>query len=207
VTGVSPSNGLAKVPINAQIVVSFNEPVNGESLAGVTLAANGSAVGLSYVLSSGSQFLTITPVAALLPSTTYTLTVAGVSDLSGNTMTTPVTSTFATSGTVDLTVPALTSIIPNKGATGVLTTTTIMLQFSKYMNPLSINTLTFTATNGATPVAGTISVSQDGTIATFAPNTPLATSTTYTVQLSTGITDLEGQSLAAYTSTFTTGSQ
>jgi hypothetical protein len=37
----------AKVPINAQIVVAFNEPVNGESLGGVTLSANGSAVGLS----------------------------------------------------------------------------------------------------------------------------------------------------------------
>jgi hypothetical protein len=75
------------------------------------------------------------------------------------------------------------------------------------MNPLSINTLTVTVTNGSTGVGGTISVSQDGTIATFAPNAPLATSTTYTIQLSTGIMDLEDQFLAASTSTFTTGSQ
>ena len=146
-------------------------------------------------------------MAGLLPNTTYTLTVAGVTDVSGNAMTAPATSTFTSSGTVDFSVPAITSIIPSKGATGVLTTSTIVLQFSKYMNPLSINTLTFTATNGATLVPGTISVSQDGTTAIFTPNFSLAPSTTYTVQLSTGITDLEGQSLAAYTSTFTTGTQ
>ena len=40
VTGVSPANNLTQVPINAQIVVAFNEPVNSESLKQVTLTAN-----------------------------------------------------------------------------------------------------------------------------------------------------------------------
>src|SRR5207302_5116470 len=31
VTGVSPVNGLTQVPLNAQVVIQFNEPVNGQS--------------------------------------------------------------------------------------------------------------------------------------------------------------------------------
>ena len=60
VTGISPANGLTKVPLNAQLVVSFNEPVNAESLGGITLSTNGNTDAVSNILSGGSQLLTIT---------------------------------------------------------------------------------------------------------------------------------------------------
>ncbi len=208
VTGVSPSSGLTKVPINAQIVVAFNEPVNGESLAGVTLSANGSTVGLSDVLSAGNQLLTITPVAGLLPNTTYTLTVNGVADLSGNAMTTANTSTFTTSGGPDLTQATVTSITPINTATGVPTTTNVQIQFSKLMNVLSLTSQTVKlSTNGTTVIPAILTFNQNGTSMTIAPSSALSPSTTYSVQLTTSILDLEGGALTSFQASFTTGTQ
>ena len=189
-------------------MVSFNEPVNAESLGGITHSANGSTVTLSDSLSSGSQLLTITPAAGLLPNTTYTLTINGVADQSGNAMTTATTSTFTTSGTVDLTAPVVTAISPAKASTGVPLNTSITVQFNKYMDALSINTSTFTiTTNGNVSIAGILTTSADGASATLVPSSPLMSSTAYTIQISTGVQDIEGQSLAAFSSTFTTGTQ
>ena len=53
-------------------------------------------------------------------------------------------------------------------------------------------------------VAGSVTLS--GTTATFTPSAPLAYSTTYTATLTTGVTDLANNALAAaYTWSFTTG--
>ena len=148
------------------------------------------------------------PVAGLSASTAYNLTVAGVTDLSGNAMAASFTSTFTTSAQADLTSPSVVTTSPLKAATGVPTTPVITVRFSKYMNPLSINALTFSCTPFAgTAVSGTITVSQDGTMATFTPTAALAKTTVYTIQLTTGIMDLEGQALTSFTSTFTTATQ
>ncbi len=204
--GVSPQNGVAQVPINALATVQFNEPVDSESLGQVALSVNGMTVPASSSLTNGNQTLTLVPLAALAANTQYTLTVTGVIDLAGNSMAQPFTSSFTT-GFVDFSQPVVTNVIPGNNTTGVLTTTTIQLQFSKLMNALTIGNATFTVRNGTTPIAGTISVSSDGTIATFTPSTALLISTIYTVSASSSILDLEGQALSNFQSTFTTGTQ
>jgi hypothetical protein len=50
-------------------------------------------------------------------------------------------------------------------------------------------------------------VSSDGLTATFTPTSSLAGSTTYEIQATSVITDLEGQPITAFQSTFTTGTQ
>jgi len=208
VTGVSPSKGLKQVPINAQITVQFNEPVDAETLGGVTLSANGATVGLSESLGSGNQLLTITPAAGLLANTTYTLTVAGVSDLSGNAMTTPVTSTFTTGATAQLGQPTVVSITPANNATGVTTATSITVVFGRLMNGVSITGSNIqVSTNGVANVAGTFTLNADGVTAVFAPSSAFSTLTTYTVtNVAGGIVDLAGNPLPAFHATFTTGS-
>jgi hypothetical protein len=208
IVGVSPIGGLTNVPINAQIVVSFNEPINGETLGGVTLSANGATVGLSYSLSAGNQLLTITPAAGLLANTSYTLTVNGVTDLSGNAMTAPSTSTFTTSSAPDLNTPSVTSVLPTNGGTGVLTTAAIQVQFNKFMDELSFTNQTVKiSTNGSTFINATITFNQNGNAMTITPSAPLSPSTTYSLQLTTSILDLEGASLTSFQSSFTTGTQ
>ncbi len=206
VAAVSPVAGQQQVPINAQVVVSFSEPVNGESLAGITLSTGGNSVPLTYSLSSGNQLLTLTPNADLLAGATYTLAVNAVSDLSGNVLATPFTSTFVTSGGADLATPVVSAITPSNAATAVLTTAPIQVSFDKLIDQISVSGQTVKiTTNGSTFVTATYSFNPAGNVLTITPAAALSPSTTYTLQLTTGILDLEGNALTAFQSTFTTG--
>ena len=81
------------------------------------------------------------------------------------------------------------------------------MTFSKVIDPLTVTTGTMqlvpTSTN--IPVAGT--VSSNGASATFTPNQPLDLMTQYILELTSGITDMEGQNLygGSFNSYFTTG--
>jgi hypothetical protein len=208
VTGVSPASGLQGVPIDAQIVTSFNEPVNANSLAGVTLTANGNTVPIDTTLNSGNQLLTLTAVSGLTPNTPYTLTVSGLTDLAGNAMTVPFSSTLTTSNAVALGQAVVSSSAPAADAIDVPSNTSVTVEFSKAMNPLSFTNSSFNVgVAGFAPLAGTIAVNQAGTSAVFTPAVPLGKQTLYTVSLTTGVVDLEGQAAAPLTYSFTTGNQ
>ena len=205
VTGVSPVNGSTAVPINAQVVIQFNEPVNAAQLSGVTLSA-GSAVTVSQALTNGNQRLTLVPAVPLSPGTAYTLSVTGVQDLSGNLMPS-MSATFTTGTAADLSPATVAAINPASNSTGIQASTPVTVTFSKSIDPLTVTTGTMllTATSTSIPVSGT--VTSTGATATFTPNQPLDLLTQYLVTLTGGITDMEGQSLygGSYNSYFTTG--
>ena len=210
VTGVSPANNLTQVPINAQIVVAFNEPVNSESLKQVTLTANGTAVALTPTLSNGNQTLTLVPVAGLSASTAYNLTVAGVTDLSGNAMAASFTSTFTTSAQADLRAPAVATFDPANGATGVPLNALMRVGFNKAMDALMVgatNVEVYPYGVSGVLIPGTVSLSTNGMSATFRPASNLEAETQYCLYVN-GIEDLEGGSLGQNNQTlgcFTTG--
>jgi RHS repeat-associated protein len=207
VIGVSPANGTTAVPINAQVVVQFNEPVDASSIGGVSLAGTRGTVNASKTLSNGNQRLILVPAVPLSSGTTYTVTVAGVQDMSGNVLASPVTASFTTGSTADLTPARVVTVSPASNATGVAATAAVTVTFSKNIDPLTVTTGTMQLipTSTSIPVAGT--VSSNGGSATFTPNQPLDLLTQYYLQLTSGITDMEGQSLSggAYNSYFTTG--
>ena len=170
VVGLSPSTGMTSVPVNTQVSVAFSEPVDAESLAGVTLSSNGNTVSAAETLNSGNQLLTLTPAATLAPGTPYSLTIAGVTDLSGNVQSAPVTGTFTTGGSADVTTPTVVSATPATNATGVLTTAPLQVQFSKQMNGLTFNNQSVLFTSGdGTSIAATYTLSQNGTSLTITP--------------------------------------
>jgi methionine-rich copper-binding protein CopC len=207
VTGVSPASGLAQVPINAQVVIQFNEPVDVQSLSQITLSAGGAPVNVSSYLTSGNQTFMMIPLGTLSPNTAYTVTIAGVTDISGIFPINPmVTSSFSTGTGVDFVTPAVTSATPANGATGVARSSAIQVQFNKQMDPLTITNSTFVVSvSGGGIVSGTVSVAAGARSATFTPQTALSPSSVYVVQLNGGVTDLVGQGLASYQISFTTG--
>ena len=143
------------------------------------------------------------------PNSTYTVSVSGVQDLSGNGLTVPSTTTFTTGTGADLTPATVTTESPANGAGGVPTNAVIQVQFSKRVDPLTVNTADFLVFPQATfiPVAGTISVSADGLTATFTPSSPLNPSTGYFIEVTGGVLDLEGLTLQGIFTSFTTGTQ
>ncbi|HKD79475.1 MAG TPA: Ig-like domain-containing protein, partial [Candidatus Angelobacter sp.] len=208
VVGVSPANGLTGVPINAQVLIQFSEPIDDLTLNQITLTGGG-PVNVISRLSNANQTLTLVPVVPLNPNTTYTISVSGVLDLSGNALTAPSTTTFTTGTGADIVPAAVTLTSPVNGATGVLTTATIQVQFSKRVDPLTVNSVDFEVLpqGASVPIPGTISVSADGLTTTFTPSSPLNPSAGYFINVSSSILDLEGQPVQGTFTSFTTGTQ
>jgi hypothetical protein len=208
VVGVSPTDQLTGVPINAQVLVQFNEPVSQLTLGQVTLLSGGVPVSTIPVLINGQTTVILTPVVPLSAATTYQVSIAGVQDLSGNQLGVAETTTFTTGPGADLIRPQVTQVTPANGATGVALNALPQVQFNKRIDPLTVTSTTFEVfPTGGNPIPGTITVSADGLSATFTPDVPLNPSTRYFVQATGGITDLAGQALGFFQTSFVTGLQ
>ncbi|HJZ67003.1 MAG TPA: Ig-like domain-containing protein, partial [Blastocatellia bacterium] len=106
----------------------------------------------------------------------------------------------------DLTPPSVIAVNPINGAAGVAVNGTIVgVTFSE---PIFLDTLSsssFYLTAGGQGVSGKINPTADRTGAFFAPDAPLAYSTTYTVTVTSAIRDLAGNALTpSFSSIFTT---
>ncbi len=104
--------------------------------------------------------------------------------------------------------PSSTPMVVSKSqvnnATGVPRNDSVSVTFNKNMDASTINASTFTVMQGTTPVAGTVTYS--GTTATFTPTALLTANATFTATVSTGVKDVDGNSLSnAVVWSFTTG--
>lgn len=96
---------------------------------------------------------------------------------------------------------------PPNGDKDILLSAPIIIYFTLPMDAATITNQSFTVTNGG-DVSGSISISEDNTVARFTPDQPLLTSTTYTITLTTDITSMcEIPLEEEYTFTFTTMSE
>jgi hypothetical protein len=104
----------------------------------------------------------------------------------------------------DTITPTVSATVPANAATGVTISGKIAAAFSETMDPLTVNTASFTLKQGTTAVAGTVSYA--GVTATFTPAGNLVPLTTYTARITTGARDLAGNALATdFGWSFTTG--
>ena len=102
------------------------------------------------------------------------------------------------------TAPMISATTPANNDKNVFINRKISATFNNELRASSVTGATFTLKKGTTGVSGVVSAV--GNVATFKPETPLATSTEYTATLTTGITDSAGQTLALEKSwSFTTG--
>lgn len=105
-------------------------------------------------------------------------------------------------GCNDTTPPSVTAVSPQGGVTDVAPTSSISVAFSEAINPSTLSETSFLLRTGGISVAGTVS---NGS--TFTPLSPLEPGTAYTATITTAVTDVAGNHLAAdYTWGFTTSS-
>jgi hypothetical protein len=103
--------------------------------------------------------------------------------------------------------PAVTSVAPIDGATGIGPSPSVTATFSVALDPATVNAGTFTLrpTGGGSPVAATVTYSESAQRATLTPSAPLDAGTSYTATLSTAIAADDGTPLGSpYTWRFTT---
>jgi hypothetical protein len=199
------------VGINAPIQIEFSKPISPALIGQISLLIGSTPVAVTPAVTTLNQVVTLTPDLPLAANTTYTISVTGVKDTTGNTMVGTTTSTFTTGPTVDYTAPTLVSITPANNAASVSVNTTITLVFSKAMNPVSFDLnngyLTLATTNTSIAVPFAISFSADFKTVTLTPTSALTAATQYTVTVYGGpqLTDVSGNPLATgATSNFAT---
>ena len=96
--------------------------------------------------------------------------------------------------------PTVTSVSPASGATGVGENVKIIAKLSAPLDPTTVGNNSITLTPA---VAGTVSLGADQETLTFTPTGNLAATTPYSVQVS-GFTDISGNAVTTFNSTFTT---
>ena len=201
VINTNPTYGASGVPVTKSITATFNEQVLASSVSTFTFIVKNSA-GISIPgtvsLSQGDTVATFAPSSSLAFSTSYTATIkggsTGVKDLAGNARTSDKVWPFTTAA--DTSPPLVINTDPAYGASGVPVTKSITATFNEQVLASSVSTFTFIVKNSAgTSIPGTVSLSQGDTVATFAPSSSLAFSTSYTATIkggSTGVKDLAG---------------
>lgn len=101
--------------------------------------------------------------------------------------------------------PRVVRTVPPKGATDVVLSATIMVVFSEPIDDNTSTTETVQLLLDGAPVDGTLELSADGLRATFTPAAPLQQATVYTLVITAGVLDLQGDALEEEVlATFTT---
>jgi hypothetical protein len=95
VTAQSPLPNAKNVPITTNVTATFSEPVQSDTISFTLTGPNNMMVSGSVSYNNTTNTATFTPTSSLANFTTYTATVRGAKDLTGNTMT-AVTWTFTT---------------------------------------------------------------------------------------------------------------
>ncbi len=180
----SPADGQTGLPLNTQIIADFDKPVLSGLFSGIQLLNGAQAVPL-VAMGMDLYHVRLSPQTPLQPNTTYTLIIAGVQDLSGNTMTSTSTTSFTTSDAVD--IVALTAQVLDSRAPNV----PIRLVFNKPVSPATVSTQTITllrASNpGGTgsyyniPIPSSVSLSSDGLTAVITPQSALTPGWPYSI--------------------------
>jgi hypothetical protein len=192
-----PTANQTGVALDQVISVTFSEPVKNVNTG--TFTVNGGAITGTVTHTDGQQTATFDPDSDLDFNTVYTVALStGITDMDDTALSSTYSWTFTTKVR---TPPTVSSHVPGIGETGVALAQVVSVTFSEPVK--NVNTGTFTINGGA--ITGTVTHTDGQQTATFDPASDLDFDTLYTVNLSTGITDMEGTAISvAYSWSFRT---
>jgi hypothetical protein len=216
VTSTDPGDAATGVPLNQRIAATFSAAMNPASISAagtftVAVAGGGSAV--PGAVSYAGRTAVFAPTANLAAGVTYTATITtAATDLTGVPMAANFVWNFTAGLAANAVAPTITITTPASAAPDVPTDASVSATFSAAMDPTTITTGTFTLNvsgSGGAFVVGTVAYDPASQIATFTPSAVLDGATQYTASISTQVTDLSGNALAAGAApnpwSFTTG--
>lgn len=211
VTAVAPLANAAGVAINLKkITATFSHAMDPATLSGAAGAANFTlacptatpVTGGVVTYQATGNIATLTLPAASLPfSTLCTATITtSAHDSTGAALASNFVWTFTSGTAADTIPPTVILTVPVDGVTGVATNTLVSASFSEAMDPAMITGTNFTVVNttaGGTAVAGAVSYAVGSKVATFTPAASLASGTLFTATITSAVTDLAGNLMAA----------
>jgi len=210
---VTPPHGSTNVGDNARIVLRFSEPIDPQTITAATAVVSGpqGAIPYSVSLSNQNRDVYLAPNTQLPDGQAVTITVAGITDLSGNAVA-PAITQFGVRTGPDLSAPMALAQNPVNGLTDVPTNAVIAMHLNEPIDPSSVTGSSFAVWDNVLgqQVSGTNRVTSDSQTVSFVPAAPLGTNRSHSVYfISQGITDLAGNLLGSsgglWNFSFTTG--
>ncbi|MFV5695334.1 Ig-like domain-containing protein [Flavobacterium sp. LB3P122] len=192
VISTDPANNTTNVFLNKIVSADFNMIMNQATINTTNFTLKQGTTSVAGSVSYNGTTAYFSPNNPLTANTVYTgMITTGIKNIQGTTIASNYTWTFTTGS---VTAPTVTATDPANNIGGVALNQDISANFSMSMDPLTINTSTFTLKNGATLIPGTVSYL--GTTATFNPNSDLSSGTTYTATITTSAKNVAGVTLA-----------
>ena len=193
VTSKTPAPNATGVALLTTIVAGFDRAVVAGSTSFRLVDSGANVIAGTTNLDGEGAAATFTPTAALVPATTYTVTVSGTAS-SGGAIMAPVSWSFTT-----VARPTITGRTPAAGATAVDVNTPVAATFSQ---PVTGQTIVVTDPSSAV-VPGTSDYDPDTNTATFTPAAPFDAAVTYSVAVS-GATNDAGATMLPVSWSFAT---
>ena len=177
VRAMTPPQGAVNVGDNAGIVVRFSETINPQTVNGATVAVTGAQGPISYSVSLSNQNrdVNLAPNTTLPDGQVLTVTVAAITDLSGNEVA-PTVWQFTVGAGPDVVAPSVVAHNPVNGLTNVPTNVVVALRTGEPIDPGSVTSSSFAVWDNVIgqQVPGTYSVTSDSQTVSFVPTAPLA---------------------------------
>lgn len=213
VVSTNPADGAANVSLTPPVTATFSEEMEPSTINNATFrltdAVHASVAGTVSYSEPGHQ-ATFQPSGSLAPQTTYEgrITV-GSTDLDGNALECEYMWVFTTGDAgpaPDTDPPTVCGTDPANGETTCALDQSILAMFCEAMDPASINSTTFLVTDSiGAPVSGVVTYDAGSFTAVFNPDFDLASRSTYTARITSGVRDTAGNSMTSdYVWTFMT---
>ena len=196
VSARSPASDATNVDPDAAVTATFSEPIV-EGSVGMALSSSAGPVTGTLGYDPATRRATFTPSTPMSQATSYTVSVSGARDATGNVMAAASWS-FTTADNV---APTVSARSPQPDASGVAEAAAVSVTFSE---PVQSASVALSLASAAGQTAGTLAYDVATRTATFTPSAPMTSGTLYTASVS-GARDTAGNVMVASSWSFTTG--
>jgi hypothetical protein len=182
-------SGAEDIPVNAPVILQFNEAISPLCLTNVSIRAGLDTIETDNSRSSDGKTITIQPTQDLSINTIYSAVAFGLCDYAGNSYSGTV-STFSTSASAqrDTTGPAITNIVPASNSTDIAIDSNIVITFDERIS----GTSSIILYNGTTAIDGSASIA--GNTLTFTPSLDLENNIRYRLEIRRTVPDFVNNS-------------
>lgn len=195
IISTNPGDAVTAVARNQNITAIFSTPMNAATLTATTFTVTGpGSTPVAGTVTYSGTTASFNPTSDLASTVLYTATITtGAKNVAGTALAANHIWTFTTGAISDNTRPDVNSTNPDNNATGVPINQSITAIFSEAVDSATVNTTTFSLTDGITPVAGVVTYA--GTTAVFNPTNNLNVDTNYTATITAAVQDLAGNTM------------
>jgi hypothetical protein len=210
IVSITPLDGASGVGVTTPVSLTVSEPIVASTVGAASVPVYAAVAGQfiqlagSYAVDASGTTITFTPVAPYPGSTliwTYINSSGTITDYAGNLL--PFTArSFTTANAADAAPPAVISVTPAAGTLDVGLNSSVTVTFSESLAPATVSNTTFELFAGTQRLFPSVQRSLDNRSVTL--TTSLPASALVTLVITSGVTDIAGNALADFTSTFTT---